>query len=141
MRKKMSIAEFASERSELLLKNFRESLATQSVISAKKAFSDAADLPAPRFWVSEARAMRVISAMFRGEDPCEGMFPEKREMYQEIFRRVVQIKEVAPGKPLGDIVFEVVNNPAPKSYLSWHRAKQILHKSKKPQCGKIRSLL
>lgn len=131
MRKKNSISEFGSQRSRLLLENFRRSIATQSKISFMKAFHDAANAPAPRFWVSEARATRVISMMLKGEDPLTGMRKEKRDMYIEIFNRVKKIKEERPGESLGDIVFEVVNSEAPKSYLDWQWAQRLILKEKK----------
>ena len=128
MKKKNCISEFSSERSELLLRNFRESLARQSKISLQKAFEDAVDAPAPRFWVSEARAMRVVSFLMRGEDITQGMLPEKREMYLEIYRRAKEIKETRPWLPLGDIVFEIVNQPAPRSYLRWQTVQKIVNR-------------
>ena len=126
MRKVNSVSEFSSERSELLLNHFRKSIATQSVISASRAFHEAAEAPAPRFWVSEAQAVRVINRMAKGEDPTVDMFPEKRDMYREIFRRVMEIKREHPEMTLGDIVFTVVNSEAPKSYISDVRAAQII---------------
>lgn len=99
------------------MQNFRASIARQSQISFARAFKDAAEAPAPRFWVSEARATRIISLMLKGENPLDGMRKEKREMYLEIFSRVKVIRESNPGLPLGDIVFEVVNSEAPRSYI------------------------
>ena len=121
--------EFASERSEVLIRHYRESLARQSVISAQRAFQDAAEAPAPRFWVTEARAMRVISMMRKSHDILEGMHPQKQRMYKEIYRRVMKMKAENPSMPLGDIVFEVVNNPAPSSYLTWRWCRKIIRKS------------
>ncbi|MCH5227312.1 MAG: hypothetical protein J1F16_05790 [Muribaculaceae bacterium] len=131
MKKKNSKCEFSSERSLKLLQNFRESLARQSKISAVRAFKDAAEMPAPRFWVSEARAMRIVSRLFQGIDLTTGMHSEKREMYLEIYRRTKVIKERNPETPLGDIVFDVVNNPAPRSYLTWQYARKIINKAKR----------
>lgn len=125
-----SKCEFSDQRSLLLLKNFRESIARQSVISAKRAFQEAADAPAPRFWVSEARATRIIAMLLKGEDPTEGMIPSKREMYMEILNRVKILKEKNPSTPLGDIVFTVVNSPAPQSYMAWQYAKKIINKAR-----------
>lgn len=125
MKKKNCKCEFSSERSEFLLKNFRESIARQSRISLQHAFMDAVDAPAPRFWVSEVRAMRVISMMMKSKDILEGMHSQKRKMYLEIYERVMEMKRLNPNTPLGDIVFEVVNSPAPSSYITWQYAKKI----------------
>lgn len=128
MRKKNSICEFSSERSEALIRSFRESLARQSVISLKRAFQDAVDAPAPRFWVSEARAVRVITRMIKGIDLTEGMLPEKRKMYMEIYRRTMEFKRLHPDVSLGDIIFEIINNEAPSSYMSVRQAQRIIRK-------------
>lgn len=130
MKKKDCKCEFASERSEALLKNFRASLARQSYISKIKAFKDAVEAPAPRFWVSEARAMRVITQLFKGIDLTEGMHTEKRKMYLEIFRRVKEARAASPATSLGDIVFDVVNSEAPSSYISWQMGRLILKERK-----------
>ena len=129
MKKKNSRCEFASERSEALLRNFRESIARQSRISIRRAFSDAVEAPAPRFWVSEARTMRVITMMLKGMDILDSMRPEKRRMYEEIYRRVMKQKEEHPDMPLGDIVFDVVNSPAPRSYMSVRYAAKIIKRN------------
>lgn len=128
MRKKNSKAEFGRQRSECLIRNFRESIARQSVISRIKALQEAADAPAPRFWVSEARATRVIAELLRGNDLTEGMIPEKRRMYLEILERVKRMTAFFPEKPLGDIVFEVVNSPAPSSFISAETTYKIILK-------------
>lgn len=119
-------SEFATQRSRCLIQNFRAYLATQSQITAKKAFQAAADAPAPRFWIGEARATRIISLMLKGEDILDGMKTDKREMYREIYSRVMLLRKKNPGAPLGDLVFEVVNGPAPKSYMSWDRAYRLI---------------
>lgn len=131
MKKKNSVSEFTGERSLALLKNFRESLARQSQISLQRAFADAAEAPAPRFWVSEARATVIIRKMIAGEDMTSGMYPEKARMYLEIYDRVMRLHLEEPSTPLGDLVFRVVNEPAPSSYISPERARKLIYKSKK----------
>lgn len=125
------ITDFTDQRSLLLLRNFRESIARQSFISVKKAFRDAADAPAPRFWVSEARATRIIAMLLKGEDATQGMHSLKRAMYLEIFSRVKKLMAQSPDTPLGDIVFDVVNSPAPKSYLTPDYAGRLIYKRRK----------
>ena len=126
MKKKNSRCEFASERSECLLKNFRESIARQSKICLQRTLQEVVDAPAPRFWVSEARAMRVISMMLKGEDVLSGMHLSKQEMYKEIYRRVVEMKKRHPEMALGDIVFETVNSEAPNSYMTPQYSAKIM---------------
>ena len=46
------------------------------------------------------------------------MKPLTREMYIEIFHRVDNLRRQKPDTPLCDLVFQVVNSPAPKFYLT-----------------------
>ena len=126
MRKKNSVSEFGAQRKELLITKFRESIARQSYISARKAFRDAAMAPAPRFWVSEERAADVISRMMRGEPVLRKMFPEKQEMYMEIYKRVKRLREKEPSAALSRLVFKVVNQEAPCSYISEGSVRHIV---------------
>ena len=128
MKKKSAVSEFNGHRREHLLKNFKESIARQSHISAERAFRDAAESPAPRFWVSEDRAAEVVSKMISDPEYTMNMYHEKAEMYHEIYRRVKNLQKVYPGLPLSALVFRVVNSEAPKSYLSWQRARTIIRK-------------
>lgn len=132
MKKLNSKCEFATHRSQLLIKNFRESIARQSKICKARAFQEAVSSPAPRFWVSEARATRIISMIMKGENVLYGMHFQKRKMYIEIYERVKAIKEAHPELPLGDIVFEVVNSPAPSFFITVESARKLLktHNSK-----------
>ena len=131
MKKQNSTSDFASERSEWLIARFRQQLARQSQISLVKAFHEATLQEAPRFWVSEQRAATVISRMLKGETDLSDMYEEKREMYLEIYRRVKKLREERPGAHVGDLVFEVINQTAPRSYMSWQRAKTLINAERK----------
>lgn len=127
MKKKNAVSDFASERNRFLLDNFRKAIAAQSKIAVKKAFRTTADAPAPRFWVSESRAAAVIGRMLAGEDVTAGMLPEKKEMYKELYARFLALRESRPGDSIGSLMFDAVNQPAPKTYMSWHRVQYIIN--------------
>lgn len=127
MRNKNSTLEFGRERNEFLLRSFRESIAAQSRISIDNAFRQATEKPAPRFWVSEVRAANVIGKMLAGDDPTADMVPEKREMYREMFARFMAMREENPDASIARLCFEVVNDEAPRSYMSWHRARVLIY--------------
>jgi len=84
--------------------------------------------PSPRFWVSEERAAAVVSAIMRGKPVLKTMRPTKREMFEEIHRRVVALKKEHPDWHLSRLVFEVVNSPAPKFYMEPSSALERLFK-------------
>ncbi len=68
--------------------------------------------------------------MIAGENPTEGMNPEKKEMYEELFRRFQELRKLRPDESIGSLVFEVVNQAAPRSYISPKRAQSIIYKAK-----------
>ena len=131
MRKPNSTAEFEAARRDFLLAQFRQVIAGQSKIAVAKAFRDTASAPAPRFWVSEARAAAVIGKMLTDESYTDSMNEEKREMYREIYRRFIKIRRMCPEMTIADIVFDIVNAEAPKSYLSKDRVRSIIYKAKR----------
>lgn len=130
MRKRNSVCEFKDERNLLLLTNFRKAIARQSQISLQRALCEAVESPAPRFWVSESRAAVVISMMMRGLDPLKGMREEKKEMYEEIYRRFLKLREREPGAPAGDLVFRIINGDTPKFYITWRTAKRLIYENR-----------
>lgn len=131
MKKLKSNAEFEAHRRKFLIENFRRVIAAQSKIAAENAFRETADSPAPRFWVSEPRAAAVIGKMLRGNDPTPNMYREKQEMYREIYRRFLDMRDSRPDDSIADIIFDIVNAPAPRSYISWHRVRNIIIKERR----------
>lgn len=65
------------------------------------------------------------------EDILNEMYEEKREMYREIYQRVKELLANSPEMPVCDAVFEVVNQEAPRSYMSWQRAKGIIYSERR----------
>ena len=86
--------------------------------------------PARRFWVSEERALRVVRTMRRRGLPAT-CNPLKREMYEEIYRRVCRLQTEHPDWPLKRRVYAAVNEEAPKFYLSPGCAHVIVLEEKK----------
>lgn len=89
------------------------------------------NMPSSRFWVSETRAALVVSQTMKGEPCLEKMRQPKREMYEEIYRRVLVLREKHPDKTLFELCAMVVVQPAPKFYLAPGSAKIMVHKARK----------
>lgn len=112
-----SILDFTKERNADLMRAFREQLALARFIVMPEIFEMVAESPASRFWVSEERATIVISAMIAGK-PMPRMRSMKREMFQEIYRRFIIERDKHPKKSVYELVSAIVNQPAPKFYLT-----------------------
>ena len=140
MKHKGSTFEYKDERDRDLLRAYREQLMLCETIDLTEVFKKVVLMPSARFWVSEERAAIVIARMFKG-DKLESMKPNTREMYEEIFKRVKDMKEHNPEMYLFDILFRVVRQPAPKFYLTPDSAKVITTRIKRELFNKVQKSL
>lgn len=92
-------------------------------------FELVAESPASRFWVSEERAAIVIAAMEAGK-PLTRMRRNKREMFEEIYRRYLIERKNNPRKSVYDLVTRIVNQPAPKFYLTPRTVGEFIYRIK-----------
>lgn len=122
--------EYEAERDDNLMECYHELLRRAEFVRMPEIYSQVVDMPAKRFWVSEERAAIVVSAMMRGER-LDNMRPLKREMYNEIYRRAMEIREENPELPISRLVAQVVEQPAPKFYLTPGSAKVLICKIRK----------
>lgn len=113
------ILEFTHDRNADILRVLRTLRLDKDVLShgVSELAHRIAESPSARFWISEDRATVIISAMLKGK-PLPPARQCRREMYEEIYRRVVELREKRPDAQLQDLVTEVVNQPAPKFYLT-----------------------
>ncbi len=124
-----SILDFTRQRNEDLMRAFREQLALARFIVMPEIFELVAESPASRFWVSEERAAIVIAAMEAGK-PLTRMRRNKREMFEEIFRRYLALRDLHPDKSLFELVSIVVHQPAPKFYLTPRTVGEFIYRIK-----------
>lgn len=123
-----SILAFTRERNDTLLRAFREQIKVSSHVRLREIVEKIVNSPSPRFWVSEERAAIVVSAIMRGKPVLDSMRPTKREMFIEIHKRVCALKKRYPDWTLGQLVFKVVNSPAPRFYMEPSSAQERLFK-------------
>ena len=109
------ILEFTKERNEDLKAAFLKHLDPTKTMP--QIFELVANSPASRFWVSEERAAVVIAAMYSGKR-LPRMRSNKREMFEEIYRRFLIERHKSPGASIYELVSRVVIQPAPKFYLT-----------------------
>lgn len=122
--------EYSDERIIALMLEYERYIASCSHIRMSEAFEHIVNQPCRRFWVSEFRAAVVIARMLKG-DSLKNMHSTKREMFQEIYNRVIRLKSKKPGMSVYQMVSTVIRQPAPKFYLSPGSAKIMFYKAKK----------
>ncbi len=136
--------EYAEDRARDLLKVFKREFEICDCLGIIDVLKIVVDCPAERFYVSEERALRVVSSMYRRPLPssCNRL---KREMFEEIKRRCEQLLDVHPDWPLSRRVYYVVGRQAPKFYLSVNSAHTILieyqRKCRKEQMLRLRRMI
>lgn len=124
-----SILDFTQERNQELMRIYQEELSKAGYIVMPKIFEQVANSPCSRFWVSEERAAIVISTLLAGK-VIPNMRKNKREMFDEIFRRFLIAREQYPEKSIYALAIMVVNQPAPKFYMTPRTVGELIYRIK-----------
>lgn len=130
MKHKGSLMEYSQERLDDLMRAYDEYISSCDFVRMPDVYSNIVNRPSRRFWVSDIRAALVVSAMMRQEADLESMWPLKREMYEEIYRRVIALREECPHLTTSELCARVVAGPAPKFYLTPGSAKMMVCKAR-----------
>ena len=124
-----SILDFTQERNQELMRVYQEKLSKAGYIVMPKIFEQVANSPCSRFWVSEERAAIVISTLLAGK-VVPNMRRNKREMFDEIFHRFLSAREQYPEKSIYALAIMVVNQPAPKFYMTPRTVGELIYRIK-----------
>lgn len=131
MKSKGDVPEYSEERINDLMNNYVKIISNyEGDINPVDVFQRLVDTPAQRFWVSPERAAIVISQMDKGDD-LSTMGSTRREMFQEIYRRVQELKRLHPNMSTRQLAINVIMQPAPKFYLTPSSARVIVCKVRK----------
>lgn len=123
------IIEFTHLRNADLLRAYRQQLIEADFVIKPEIFARVAESPSSRFWISEERATVVISAMLKGKT-FPGMGKNKKEMFAEIYRRFALLHEQQPDKSVRELISIIVEQPAPKFYLTPRTVGEIIYRIK-----------
>lgn len=141
MKHKGALMEYSQERLDDLMRVYDEYIDSCEYIRMPDVFNNIVNMPSRRFWVSDIRAALVISAMLRGEARLDKMCRSKREMYEEIYRRVMILRHEYPEHTISKLCAMVLVQPAPKFYLTPGSAKIMVCKARKEWIRKKRQRL
>ena len=131
MKHKGATMEYTMERINDLKRVYDECVSSCAYIRMDDVYEKVVNMPSSRFWVSDIRASLVVSAMMRGEANLNEMRTLGKEMYEEIYRRVMELKKTRPELSTSELCAEVVMQPAPKFYLTAGSAKMMICKARK----------
>ena len=122
--------EYSEERMNDLMRAYDEYISSCGYIRMSEVYDSIVNMPSERFWVSDIRATNVICSMMRGYR-LNNMRPLKREMFEEIFSRVISLRQKNPDMTISACCSAVVAQPAPKFYLTPGSAKIMVCKARK----------
>ncbi len=127
MKHKGSVCDFSADRNEELKRIFRREFMKKEHLTVDSAIEAVWRSSASRFYVSEQRA-RAVLRYRRRHGVFPGIVSGRLEMYKELWRRFEEGMERDPGKEEDDLIYEVVNSPAPSFYLSKRTMRTLLYK-------------
>lgn len=140
MKHKGSRCDFTKERDADILRAYKEVISVRDNIGLLEIERRLLQSPSKRFWVSVDRAYNVILNMLNGKS-ISNMNSQKREMFQEIFRRFKIYSKEHPSLTKMDVIWQVCNQEAPSFYLTPKSMHVILHrvrKEEKKRCYELR---
>lgn len=125
-----SILEFTHLRNADIIKACKHHIRAAKHIVMPEIFKLVSESPSRRFWVSEERASVVISLIVKGK-PLPKMRANKIEMFNEINRRFLEARALDKKSTIFELVSKIVNQPAPKFYLTPRTIGEIYHRIKR----------
>ena len=139
--KKGRFFEYRDERNADLLCVFRECVMNSPADeSMDEVYQRIVNSKSKRFWVSEEQASKVVSYMMKG-NKIDYMRDNKRKMFEEIYIRVMKMREENPNIRLFRLVEIIVSQEAPCFYMTSGSAKVIISQIKSKWCKRRLQLL
>lgn len=135
MRHKGSDSEFKEIRDSEILALYRRYLNESPNIVVSHMLVQIVNSPSSRFWITEQRAAIVLGQMKRGETFPDA-YPQKREMYKELYRRAEKIWKENPNMSVYSVASIVVEQPAPSFYMSTTLCNLIISRAKRREWSK-----
>jgi len=129
-----------------LMRVYREVVVQHGCRNQKEAYELTVTHPAPRFYVDARRAHQRISPMMRGDrSQLQAMCPLRREMYEAIFEKVLELKQKEKfwSSSLYCIIRHALQEPAPRFYINAIRMGQIWREkaTRRAKAATIRKLV
>ena len=115
------------QRNKDLHSTFLKVISEMDVIVLDEAINRTVNSPAKRFYIGSDRAYGVLIRWDR-YGITKLTTPLRQEMFEEIYRRTIELRKIMPDKPIMHLVEIVLEQPAPKFYLETSSVKTILCK-------------
>lgn len=124
MKKKGSTSDFMSQRNAELRKAF---FSQGRYSTSDTVMKQAIRTPASRFWVDPVRARDIISRIEKDPAILQRMYPERKRMYETLYRKYLEILSRFPSRSKIENVTMAIYSGAPEFFLSTSRARSIIY--------------
>lgn len=131
MKHKGASVDYSEQRDDELMRAFDTYMEQCAPNEQHLVYERIVDMPCSRFWVSDKRASVVVCKMIRGEEDLSKAIQTKREMFIEIYNRVMKLKEENPKETIISLCAKVVMQPAPRFYLTAGTAIVLVSRARK----------
>lgn len=129
MRKKGSRCDYIKERNRNLRREFNARLGRDGRTVART-IRELTTVGADRFYVSEEQAWRYFRDKMVKKKEAGPRVENRRIILEEVRKRTMAILAENPELDPRDVLFEVVNSPAPSFYLTYRTIRTILYKNR-----------
>ena len=120
--------ELKKERNEALIKAYKEALVTHkenvNKMPLNTFLSKVINGGAPRYFISEVQAAKIINKMELGVKPRKN--DEKRKLCDDLYEKYLEVSNDMAGCFKYCIIEKVVNSPAKSFYITAQRALNII---------------
>ena len=111
------IADYVAARNKDLYAVFKEKFEKARQVNMSEIVAETVKSPAKRFYISDRRAQDVVTRLLEGES-IDGMRPERKRMFMEIYNRCLERMQSGTAVPLVELVRDVIKQPAPEFYIT-----------------------
>ena len=123
----MKIAvECHSQRNQLIADTYFRLRREHPELRPLEIFEQIVRLPAPRFYVSSERALRVTYSLMNHAS-IDHMQPTRARMFRDLLKVIERLRAERPRLSLPRIVEEAIMTPAPELYLTALSARQYFY--------------
>ncbi|MDE6010528.1 MAG: hypothetical protein K2F87_03645 [Muribaculaceae bacterium] len=128
MKKPGSTCDYTQAKNDELVKAFYAYVGRTVMIDLDAIFRQIADSPASRFFISEERAYELVRR-YRSSGKWDMANPLRVAMLDQIHSNAMGLMASDARLTLKDAVYEAVNSPAPKFYLTPKSCRQLIYKT------------
>ena len=118
------------DRNKDLYENYKRVISMEKSIVLPDVLRKTVESPAKRFYISSDRVYGVLVRWKKKGEIIKLITEERQEMYEEIYRRVLELEKSMPDLPLLHVIEIIIEQPAPKFYITPKSADVILCKHK-----------